>query len=129
MFQVTIKNESHFPDWNISEFRMMRGDAVRSILHFHFTTWPDFGVPEPPQTLCRFVRAFRERIAPEMRPLVSYARFLSIKLRIFSPKYLVAILKVVHCSAGVGRSGTFIALDRLLQVRNLVRSPVYCSTY
>jgi receptor-type tyrosine-protein phosphatase beta len=55
-----------------------------------FTTWPDFGVPEPPQTLVRFVRAFRERIGSEMRPLV------------------------VHCSAGVGRSGTFIALDRLL---------------
>ena len=24
--QVTILNESHFPDWNISEFRMMRGE-------------------------------------------------------------------------------------------------------
>ena len=89
--QVTIMNESHFVDWNITEFRMMRGDAVRSIRHFHFTTWPDFGVPEPPQTLVRFVRAFRERITPEQRPVV------------------------VHCSAGVGRSGTFIALDRIIQ--------------
>ena len=107
---MTILNESHFPDWNINEFRMMRGDTVRTIRHFHFTTWPDFGVPEPPQTLVRqvwdtvsirhkdnndyyrFVRAFRERVSPEQRPIV------------------------VHCSAGVGRSGTFIALDRILQV-------------
>merc|ERR1712113_336142 len=89
--QVTILNESHFPDWNISEFRMMRGDTVRTIRHFHFTTWPDFGVPEPPQTLVRFVRAFRERVSPEQRPIV------------------------VHCSAGVGRSGTMIALDRIIQ--------------
>ena len=62
--------------------------------HFHFTTWPDFGVPDPPQTLVRFVRAFRDRVPPEqdrVRPIV------------------------VHCSAGVGRSGTFIALDRILQ--------------
>ena len=29
--QVTILNESHFPDWNINEFRMMRGDTVSSI--------------------------------------------------------------------------------------------------
>ena len=72
----------------------MRGDTVRTIRHFHFTTWPDFGVPEPPQTLVRFVRAFRERVTPEQRPVV------------------------VHCSAGVGRSGTFIALDRILQVIN-----------
>jgi len=89
--QVTILNESHYPDWNINEFRMMRGDTVRTIRHFHFTTWPDFGVPEPPQTLVRFVRAFRERVSPEQRPIVA------------------------HCSAGVGRSGTFIALDRILQ--------------
>ena len=43
--------------------------------------------------ISRFVRAFRERVSPEQRPIV------------------------VHCSAGVGRSGTFIALDRILQVR------------
>ena len=42
-------------------------------------------------TLFRFVRAFRERVSPEQRPIV------------------------VHCSAGVGRSGTMIAIDRILQ--------------
>ncbi|KAG8237365.1 hypothetical protein J437_LFUL017488 [Ladona fulva] len=89
--QLTLLNESFYPDWNISEFRMCRGDQSRIIRHFHFTTWPDFGVPDPPQTLVRFVRAFRERVPPDQRPIV------------------------VHCSAGVGRSGTFIALDRLLQ--------------
>ncbi|KAI4503635.1 hypothetical protein M0802_001038 [Mischocyttarus mexicanus] len=67
------------------------GDVKRVIQHFHFTTWPDFGVPSPPQTLARFVRAFRERVRPDQRPIV------------------------VHCSAGVGRSGTFITLDRILQ--------------
>lgn len=61
------------------------------IRHFHFSTWPDFGVPNPPHTLVRFVRAFRERVPPDQRPIV------------------------VHCSAGVGRSGTFICLDRILQ--------------
>lgn len=48
-------------------------------------------VPNPPQTLVRFVREFRNRIKPDQRPII------------------------VHCSAGVGRSGTFIALDRILQ--------------
>ncbi|XP_049810526.1 tyrosine-protein phosphatase 10D isoform X2 [Schistocerca nitens] len=92
---VQILNDSHYPDWSVTEFMMCRGDVSRVIRHFHFTTWPDFGVPSPPQTLVRFVRAFRERVGPDQRPIV------------------------VHCSAGVGRSGTFIALDRLLQQINV----------
>ncbi|XP_042885464.1 tyrosine-protein phosphatase 10D-like [Penaeus japonicus] len=88
--QVTILNERYFPDWNVTEFRVCKGEVRRVIRHFHFTTWPDFGVPDPPQTLVRFVRFFRERIGADQRPIV------------------------VHCSAGVGRSGTFIALDRIL---------------
>ncbi|RZC39021.1 Y phosphatase and/or fn3 domain containing protein [Asbolus verrucosus] len=88
---VQILNETRYPDWNISEFMVCRGDQQRVIRHFHFTTWPDFGVPNPPHTLVRFVRAFRERVGPDQRPIV------------------------VHCSAGVGRSGTFICLDRILQ--------------
>ncbi|XP_058822089.1 tyrosine-protein phosphatase 10D isoform X2 [Topomyia yanbarensis] len=89
--KVTLLNDSHYPDWVITEFMMTRGDTQRIIRHFHFTTWPDFGVPNPPQTLARFVRAFRERVGPDQRPIA------------------------VHCSAGVGRSGTFITLDRILQ--------------
>lgn len=48
-------------------------------------------MPNPPQTLVRFVRAFRDRVKFDQKPIV------------------------VHCSAGVGRSGTFITLDRILQ--------------
>ncbi|VEN46401.1 unnamed protein product [Callosobruchus maculatus] len=88
---VQILNESRYPDWNVCEFMVCRGETQRVVRHFHFTTWPDFGVPNPPHTLVRFVRAFRERVPPDQRPIV------------------------VHCSAGVGRSGTFICLDRILQ--------------
>lgn len=88
--RVQMLNNSHYPDWIITELLTSRGNEQRTIRHFHFITWPDFGVV-PPQTLVRFVRAFRDRVKVDQRPIV------------------------VHCSAGVGRSGTFIALDRLLQ--------------
>ncbi|XP_060530895.1 tyrosine-protein phosphatase 10D-like isoform X2 [Cylas formicarius] len=88
---VQILNETRYPDWNVSEFMVCRGEQQRVVRHFHFSTWPDFGVPNPPHTLVRFVRAFRERVPPDQRPIV------------------------VHCSAGVGRSGTLICLDRILQ--------------
>ncbi|CAM1318251.1 Uncharacterised protein g6905 [Pycnogonum litorale] len=89
--QVTTLNESQYQDWTVTEFKLMRGDTSRVLRHYHFTTWPDFGVPEPPQKLVKFVRAFRDRIGTDQKPIVT------------------------HCSAGVGRSGTFIVLDRLLQ--------------
>lgn len=88
--KVQMLNNSHYPDWIITELMVCRGNEQRILRHFHFTTWPDFGVV-PPQILVRFVRAFRDRIKADQRPIV------------------------VHCSAGVGRSGTFITLDRLLQ--------------
>jgi len=89
--QVLVLNQSQFPDWTVSEFKVMRGESSRVVRHFHFTTWPDFGVPEPSQVLVRFVRAFRERVPYDQKPIIT------------------------HCSAGVGRSGTFIALDRAIQ--------------
>ncbi|XP_032594468.1 tyrosine-protein phosphatase 10D [Drosophila grimshawi] len=89
--KVQLITDTHFRDWSIAEFMVSRNCESRIMRHFHFTTWPDFGVPEPPQSLVRFVRAFRDVIGTDMRPII------------------------VHCSAGVGRSGTFIALDRILQ--------------
>lgn len=94
--QVTLISECQYSDWTITELKVSRDDTSRIVRHFHFTTWPDFGVPEPPSTLVKFVRAFREKVHPSSsHPIIA------------------------HCSAGVGRSGTFIALDRILQyIRN-----------
>ncbi|XP_064610244.1 tyrosine-protein phosphatase 10D-like isoform X2 [Liolophura sinensis] len=89
--QVAILNETKFPDWTITEFRVSLGDNSRKVRHFHYTAWPDFGVPDRPLSLVKFVTTVREKMIPEGGP------------------------QIVHCSAGVGRSGTFIALDRLLQ--------------
>ncbi|GAU97982.1 hypothetical protein RvY_09192 [Ramazzottius varieornatus] len=89
---VTVLNESQFSDWTTRELRVVKDDEpARSVRQFHFTAWPDFGVPERLQTFIKFIRFFRERVPLNSQPIV------------------------VHCSAGVGRSGTFIALDRLLQ--------------
>nr|XP_022311339.1 receptor-type tyrosine-protein phosphatase alpha-like isoform X2 [Crassostrea virginica] len=61
----------------------------RQILHLQYTTWPDHGTPSPLQLLVFYQYVSR---AMEMHP--------KNKL-------------LVHCSAGVGRTGTFIALDAL----------------
>ncbi|XP_032544129.1 receptor-type tyrosine-protein phosphatase beta isoform X2 [Chiroxiphia lanceolata] len=93
---VEMLSESVLPEWTIREFKICSEeqlDSTKLIRHFHYTVWPDHGVPETTQSLIQFVRTVRDYInrTPDTGPTI------------------------VHCSAGVGRTGTFIALDRILQ--------------
>ena len=61
------------------------------VTHFHYTAWPDHGVPQFATSNLGFVRRVQK----------AHNKSKGIPL-------------VVHCSAGVGRTGTFIVLDTLL---------------
>lgn len=93
---VHMLSESVLAEWTIREFKIFCEGQLsypRIVRHFHYTVWPDHGVPETTQSLVQFVRTVRDYIdrASGSGPTV------------------------VHCSAGVGRTGTFIVLDRALQ--------------
>ncbi|XP_056280554.1 receptor-type tyrosine-protein phosphatase beta isoform X2 [Pseudoliparis swirei] len=93
---VQMLSESVLPEWTIREFKITseRGCSYPRVLrHFHYTVWPDHGVPDSTQSLVQFVRTVRDYV--DRSPSTGAT--------------------VVHCSAGVGRTGTFIALDRVLQ--------------
>ncbi|KAK2859223.1 hypothetical protein Q5P01_003843 [Channa striata] len=93
---IQMLSESVLPEWTIREFRITSERSCsypRVIRHFHYTVWPDHGVPESTQSLIQFVRTVRDYV--DRSPSTGAT--------------------VVHCSAGVGRTGTFIALDRVLQ--------------
>ncbi|KAK0141048.1 Receptor-type tyrosine-protein phosphatase eta [Merluccius polli] len=90
---VTMTSEISLEDWTIRDFdiKNVKTAEIRSVRQFHFTAWPDHGVPESTELLINFRHLVREHMD-------QYAN---------SPT-------VVHCSAGVGRTGTFIAIDRLI---------------
>ncbi|KAM7415227.1 hypothetical protein PAMA_019850 [Pampus argenteus] len=93
---VQMLSESVLPEWTIREFKICSEEQLsftRLVRQFHYTVWPDHGVPETTQSLIQFVRTVRDYVnrTPGSGPTV------------------------VHCSAGVGRTGTFIVLDRVLQ--------------
>ncbi|XP_054617384.1 receptor-type tyrosine-protein phosphatase beta [Dunckerocampus dactyliophorus] len=93
---VQMTSESVLPEWTVREFRITSesgGGLARLLRHFHFTVWPDHGVPDSTHSLVQFVMTVRD----------------------FVDRSGGAGPSVVHCSAGVGRTGTFIALDRALQ--------------
>ncbi|XP_073720191.1 receptor-type tyrosine-protein phosphatase H isoform X1 [Misgurnus anguillicaudatus] len=92
---VTITSEDKAQSWTLREFAVTDKNTseTRTVRHFHFTAWPDHGVPLGTGELIRFRGLIRQHIesSPSSGPTV------------------------VHCSAGVGRTGTLIALDVLLQ--------------
>ncbi|KAM3588202.1 uncharacterized protein V6R79_023919 [Siganus canaliculatus] len=93
---IQMLSESVLPEWTIREFRITSESSrsyPRVLRHFHYTVWPDHGVPESTQSLIQFVRTVRDYV--DRSPSTGAT--------------------VVHCSAGVGRTGTLIALDRVLQ--------------
>ncbi|XP_035013187.2 receptor-type tyrosine-protein phosphatase eta isoform X2 [Hippoglossus stenolepis] len=93
---ITVTTTSDIPleDWTIRDFdiKNLKTAETRAVRQFHFTAWPDHGVPETTELLIDFRHLVREHMD-------QYSRH--------SPT-------VVHCSAGVGRTGTFIAIDRLI---------------
>ncbi|XP_019799402.1 tyrosine-protein phosphatase non-receptor type 1 isoform X4 [Orcinus orca] len=83
------------------ELENLTSQETREILHFHYTTWPDFGVPESPASFLNFLFKVRESgsLSMEYGPIV------------------------VHCSAGIGRSGTFCLADTCLLLMDKRKDP------
>uniref|UniRef100_A0A8C7HI24 protein-tyrosine-phosphatase n=1 Tax=Oncorhynchus kisutch TaxID=8019 RepID=A0A8C7HI24_ONCKI len=90
---VEMLSESESPEWTIRNFRLGYADESQDVLHLNYTSWPDHGVPtvNAIDSILQFVHIVRQQANRTKEPIV------------------------VHCSAGVGRTGTFIALDRLMQ--------------
>lgn len=88
--KVSYKKETEFPDYVLTELQLTGNGKVKTVWHFHFKNWADSRVPLNGDSLSELLNAIKE----------------------YQHKYKVTA-PVVHCSAGVGRSGTFIALDYL----------------
>ncbi|XP_061176129.1 tyrosine-protein phosphatase 10D-like [Saccostrea echinata] len=91
---VETESESTLPDYVLRVMSVKLGDSRKTVKHFSYLAWPDMGIPETSETMLKFTKEVRSHLPPlttNRGPLV------------------------VHCSAGVGRTGTFIAVDYLMQ--------------
>ncbi|XP_026742026.1 tyrosine-protein phosphatase corkscrew-like isoform X1 [Trichoplusia ni] len=97
---LTVKSisETHYEEYLLREFDVCDDKNCRVVFQYQFTAWPDHGTPGDPDGVLSFIDDINRRMiqnsqdtdAPEQNILC------------------------VHCSAGVGRTGTFIVLDMLL---------------
>lgn len=87
--EITIEfiSTKVFTDYEHRTFKVICQNINRTVQQYHFLSWPDHGVPHYSQTLIPFLQNLHK-----------------IPLSADSPI-------VVHCSAGVGRTGTVILCD------------------
>uniref|UniRef100_A0A8C1GA81 Tyrosine-protein phosphatase non-receptor type n=1 Tax=Cyprinus carpio TaxID=7962 RepID=A0A8C1GA81_CYPCA len=76
--------------------RLDRREPPRCIWHYQYLSWPDHGVPNEPGGVLSFLEQVNrtQSAIPESGPIV------------------------VHCSAGIGRTGTIIVIDILIDIIN-----------
>ncbi|XP_066499850.1 tyrosine-protein phosphatase non-receptor type 1 [Hoplias malabaricus] len=102
-FKLTLVSEDVKSYYTVRQLELenLSSQETREILHFHYTTWPDFGVPESPASFLNFLFKVRESgcLNSDQGPVV------------------------VHCSAGIGRSGTFCLVDTCLLLMSLRKDP------
>lgn len=95
IINVGFCTETRYSDYIVRELKLTitKGEndkEVRTVYHYHYLQWKDFNAPEHAPGMLKFVKRINEAWSGT------------------SPM-------VVHCSAGVGRSGTLIAIDSLIQ--------------
>ncbi|XP_026720826.1 receptor-type tyrosine-protein phosphatase S isoform X17 [Athene cunicularia] len=93
MIQVTLLDTIELATFCVRTFSLHKNGSSekREVRQFQFTAWPDHGVPEYPTPFLAFLRRVKTCNPPDAGPIV------------------------VHCSAGVGRTGCFIVIDAMLE--------------
>ncbi|XP_072016801.1 receptor-type tyrosine-protein phosphatase delta-like [Amphiura filiformis] len=90
--EVTLTREENFTEYCTRTFTMQQNEESREITQFHFLFWPDMGVPSYAAPLLRFIKVAKNFNPPKAGPTI------------------------VHCSAGVGRTGTLLTIDSMLDM-------------
>ena len=107
-FLVTATNIENYDDYVVThmEVKNEHSKENRQVIHFQFLSWPDYGVPDSALSMLTFLQRVREKQAELTSALVESGKWSGHEL---GPPM------VIHCSAGIGRTGTFATLDMAIR--------------
>ncbi|XP_074402020.1 receptor-type tyrosine-protein phosphatase F isoform X13 [Zonotrichia albicollis] len=93
MIQVVLLDTVELATYTVRTFALYKNGSNEKteLRQFQFMAWPDHGVPEYPTPILAFLRRVKACNPTDAGPMV------------------------VHCSAGVGRTGCFIVIDAMLE--------------
>nr|CDS27239.2 protein tyrosine phosphatase n9 [Hymenolepis microstoma] len=105
VFEVTHLSSQPGEDYTCTKLQLkdIKSGQSRIIEHYAFHSWPDHGVPSDSSALLELLSTVQNEYASIIKRELGYDS--SFDTPIPPPPI------VVHCSAGIGRTGTFIALD------------------
>ncbi|XP_069185018.1 receptor-type tyrosine-protein phosphatase T isoform X2 [Procambarus clarkii] len=81
-YLVSVLHREQFPHFNVSSVQVSTGGLSHSVQHYHYTSWPDHGIPDEAGSMAQMLRHYQNRHSEGGT--------------------------IVHCSAGIGRTGTVL---------------------
>jgi len=102
MYNILSENIENYEDFIVTDLKVTNAvtGEERQVCHFQFTSWPDYGTPDSALSMLQFLQCVREKQADLVQNMLPAWE-----------GHPLGPPMVVHCSAGIGRTGTFCTLD------------------
>ncbi|XP_077454663.1 tyrosine-protein phosphatase non-receptor type 6 [Stigmatopora argus] len=102
-YTVTPESEWEAADYKVRVMKLAltsKPKNVRTVWHYQYLSWPDHGVPQEPSGVLNFLTEVN----------LKQAKYADVN----------AGPMVIHCSAGIGRTGTIVVIDMIIETINTI---------